>query len=133
VRKFPTSDDMEKGVGDYNADIWRLPQRGQQSTDLGGGYVKKCYSVICHQSSTGALWPSWVSILYEWPSYLLWWWFLCSPHLLCYKHTTVHRQFQFITAHTMFLCLNNDKYQWPTKDTMNIQWTQDWLVYADSR
>ena len=85
------------------------------------GVCQKCYSVMCRQSSTGGLWPSWVSILYEWPSYLLW----CSQHLLCYKHTTVYRRSLFATAQTMFLCLNNNKLQWP-----QIQWTFNGLKTA---
>ena len=64
------------------------------------GVCQKCYSLICRQSSTGGLWPRWVSILYEWPSHLLWWWFVCWPYLLRYKHTTAYRQSLCTTAHT---------------------------------
>ena len=40
MRKLRTSDDMESGVRNYTAAIWKLPQRGQQRTDLGGEHVK---------------------------------------------------------------------------------------------
>jgi len=100
-RKFPTSDDMERGAYDYTGTVWKLPQRATEHRPW-WGVCQKCYSVICHQSSAGGLWPSWVSILYEWPLYLIWWWFLCSPHLLCYKHKTVYRQSSCTTAQCSF-------------------------------
>ena len=79
-RKFPTSDDMERGVCNYTDAVRKLPE-GYRAQTL-GGVCQKCYSVICHQSSAGDLWPSWVSIFYEWPSYLIWWWFYV--HHTCY-------------------------------------------------